>query len=151
MTTCPTGYFRENHTRYCVQECLNITYADDTKGYCVYNCSPRFSLDDPNVCVSSCPSPYFKDPLTFKCVLDCQHAPTTYYKVITNTDRRCDTNCPTGQFRDIFSFSCVDICPPSPPTYADTSTGNCVTVCPTMYANIETRVCVSKCPGGMFA
>ena len=106
---------------------------------------------DTYVCVSSCPSPYFKDPLTFKCVLDCQHAPTTYYKVITNTDRRCDTNCPTGQFRDIFSFSCVDICPPSPPTYADTSTGNCVTVCPTMYANTETRVCVSKCPGGMFA
>ena len=84
-------------------------------------------------------------------MLDCPHAPDTYYKVVTATDRRCDTNCPSGQFRDTFSFSCVDLCPPSPPTYADTSTGNCVTVCPTMYANTETRVCVSKCPGGMYA
>lgn len=128
-----------------------MTYADEDSGYCVFNCSPKYSLDDPNLCLDACPSPYYRDPTTFKCVLECPSHPVRYYKVVTSSDRRCDVNCPSGELRDTFSFSCVTVCPLSPPTYADSSTGNCVTVCPTTYANAQSRTCMSPCPSGMFA
>lgn len=61
-------------------------------------------------------------------------------------------NCPTNQFRDRFSYSCVSTCPPSPPTYADTTSGNCTTICSNgYYIDVATRTCKDKCTGLMVA
>ena len=96
MYPCPTNYYMENVTRDCVMICPNLTYADTTSGYCVSNCSSRYSSDDSNTCVSLCPSPYFKDPTTFKCVFDCPHSPETYFQVVEGTNRYCHPSCPSG-------------------------------------------------------
>ena len=85
MSVCPDNWYRDNLTRFCVEECLNVTFADDDTGYCVTNCTPSYAMDDPNVCVDECPSPFYRDPLSFKCVEVCPHDPERYFKVVVGS------------------------------------------------------------------
>jgi hypothetical protein len=142
----------QNITRDCVTYCPDGTYADTNTGYCVTNCTTRYSYDGDNTCVSTCPSPYFKDPTTFKCVFDCPNFPTAYFQIIQGTNRYCDTVCPNGQFRDFTIYVCTANCPLSPVTYADQTSGSCLAVCSTnFYGYLTTRTCKSTCPNSMFA
>ena len=64
-------------------------------GYCVTNCTPNYSLDDPNTCVDECPSPLYRDSTTFKCVDTCPHYPERYFRVVVGTERYCSKDCPS--------------------------------------------------------
>jgi hypothetical protein len=159
-------------SKYCVTECPDLYYADDStgNGFCVSNCAGdnRYRDNSTKSCVSICPSSNktFGDKAGDMCVPLCpagffaqqdanrrcvdRCAGTSWGNSVT---RVCVTDpklCPDGTWADDFTNLCTSLCSSSQNYYGYNISKKCVTSCLSpSFAYDPTRVCIDVCPASL--
>ena len=142
-TTCSNGWFADNFTSSCVQNCRDVRpyWFEDTStgtGVCVDVCpGESYGYNPDQTCkytsggASTCPGSYYADRIS----------------------RHCTTFCPNGTYSYITTKYCESTCSGS--YYADPVLRQCVTTCSANLfkhqISVANHVCVQYCPSTHYA